>query len=298
MILLESNNRLIEDIIKQRIESPKREAVDIVIADFDGVQYHITTNPQQRNILTVSIQWRCIADLRQHGAEARVKQIYGPLVVNPEQGYDFSLQIDLDNIPSDKKDSLPKSISYLKRNVISAPFLRLFDAVSGKGSCPPITINYRDNEAMYLRHEQDRAVVFFSINFRDSDDVVISKVFLQEFANARKTISNAPAITYSQKEAPLELRGVPGLREGEDQGFVTFVLFGNHLLENRRQHTIDMVHLFRNYLHYHIKCSKAHMHTRMRLRTEALLQVLNRAKQKKAVKEMKTITGRTFKKAA
>jgi len=147
---------------------------------------------------------------------------------------------------------------------------------------------------MYLRHEQDRAVVFFSINFRDSDDVVLSKVFLQEFANARKTISNAPAVTYSQKEAPLELKGVQGLREGEDQGFVTFVLFNNHLLENRRQHTIDMVHLFRDYLHYHIKCSKAYMHTRMRLRTEALLQVLNRAKQKKANKEMKTMTGRTF----
>jgi len=294
MILLESNNRLIEDTLKQRIESPKREAVDITLADFDGVTYHITTHPQQRNILTVSIQWRCIAEMRPHGAEARVKQIYGPLVVPSEPGYDFSVQIDLDNIPTDKKESLPKTISYLKRNIISAPFVRLFDAVGGKGTCPAITLNYRDNEAMYLRHEQDRAVVFFSINFRDSDDVVLSKVFLQEFANARKTISNAPAVTYSQKEAPLELKGVQGLREGEDQGFVTFVLFNNHLLENRRQHTIDMVHLFRDYLHYHIKCSKAYMHTRMRLRTEALLQVLNRAKQKKANKEMKTMTGRTF----
>jgi len=294
MILLESNNRLIEDTLKQRIESPKREAVDITLADFDGVTYHITTHPQQRNILTISIQWRCIAEMRPHGVEARIKQIYGPLVVQTEPGYDFSLQIDLDNMPTDKKDSLPKTISYLKRNVISAVFIKLFDAVGGKGTCPPITLNYRDNEAMYLRHEQDRAVVFFSINFRDSDDVVLSKVFLQEFANARKTISNAPAITYSQKEAPLELKGVQGLREGEDQGFVTFVLFNNHLLENRRQHTIDMVHLFRDYLHYHIKCSKAYMHTRMRLRTEALLQVLNRAKQKKANKEMKTMTGRTF----
>jgi len=294
MILLESNTRLVEDLLKQRIDSPKREAVDISIADFDGVQYKISTNPQQRNLLTVSISWKCIQQFRAHGVDARVRQIYGPLVTNPEQGYDYSLLIDLDNIPADKKDSLPRLVSFLKRNIISAPFYKLFDSVVSGGSMQQIIINYRDNETMYLRQEQDRAVVIFSINFRDSDDVVLSKVFLQEFANARKTISNAPAVTYSQKEAPLELRGTPGLREGEDQGFVTFVLFNNHIIENRRQHTVDMVHLFRDYLHYHIKCSKAYMHTRMRLRTEALLQVLNRAKQKNAVKEMKTITGRTF----
>jgi actin related protein 2/3 complex subunit 2 len=83
--------------------SPKREAVDITLADFDGVTYHITTNPQQRNILTISISWRCISEMRQHGVDARIKQIYGPLVVQPEPGYDFSLQIDLDNLPEDKK---------------------------------------------------------------------------------------------------------------------------------------------------------------------------------------------------
>jgi len=298
MILLETHNRVLEEVIKQRINSPKREAVDITLADFDGVTFHVTTNPDQRNLVTVSISWRCISELRAHGSDARIKAVYGPLVVNPESGYDYSLQFDLDKL-GDKKDTIAQNIALFKRNVISAPFFKLFDAVSGKGgSMPIITINYRTNEAMYLKQEGDRATIVFSINFRDSDDIVLSKVFLQEFANARKTISNAPAVTYSQKEAPGELRGVPNVREGEDQGFVTFVLFNNHLLENRRQHTIDTVTLFRDYLHYHIKCSKAYMHTRMRLRTESLLQVLNRAKQKKANKEMKTITGRTFKKAA
>eukprot|EP01087_Luapelamoeba_hula_P023017 TRINITY_DN83_c0_g1_i1.p1 TRINITY_DN83_c0_g1~~TRINITY_DN83_c0_g1_i1.p1 ORF type:complete len:312 (-),score=75.39 TRINITY_DN83_c0_g1_i1:33-926(-) len=296
MILLEAHNRLVEDIIKQRLDAAKREAIDITVADFDGVTYKISTNPTQRNLMTVSIAWRCIADFRAHNVEQRVRAIYGPLVQSPEQGFDFTLLIDLDNIPQDKKESLPRLVSFLKRNIISAPFYKLFDSVVSGGNHPQIIINYRDNETMYLRQEQDRAVVIFSINFRDSDDVVLSKVFLQEFANARKTISNAPAITYTQKEAPLELRGTQGVREGEDQGFVTFVLFNNHIGENRRQHTVEMVHLFRDYLHYHIKCSKAYLHTRMRLRTEALLQVLNRAKQKNAVKEMKTITGRTFEK--
>jgi len=293
---LEVHNKVLEEVIKQRFESVKREAVDITLADFDGVLFHVTTNPQQRNIVTVSISWKCIHELKPHGVDGRLKSIYGPMLINAESGYDYSLQFDLDKVEPDKRAGVGRQVAYFKRNVIAAPFHKLFESVAAHGNFPMTTINYRDNEAMYLKQEQDRAIVIFSINFRDSDDVVLSKVFLQEFANARKTISNAPAVTYSQKEAPLELKGVSNVREGEDQGFVTFVLFNNHIVENRRQQTIDTVHLFRDYLHYHIKCSKAYLHTRMRLRTEALLLVLNRAKQKKANKEMKTFTGRTFKK--
>ena len=47
---------------------------------------------------------------------------------------------------------------------------------------------------------------------------------------------------------------------------------------------------------YHIKCSKAYMHDRMRKRVDSLLQVLNRAKAEPLEpKEKRTITGKTFK---
>ena len=39
-------------------------------------------------------------------------------------------------------------------------------------------------------------------------------------------------------------------------GYITFVLFPRHTTKEVRDNTIDLIHLFRNYLHYHIKCSK------------------------------------------
>lgn len=42
--------------------------------------------------------------------------------------------------------------------------------------------------------------------------------------------------------------------------------------------SITQIQLFRDYLHYHIKCSKAYMHSRMRTRVAEFLKVLNRAK--------------------
>jgi actin related protein 2/3 complex subunit 2 len=49
---------------------------------------------------------------------------------------------------------------------------------------------------------------------------------------------------------------------GNGVGYITFVLFPRHTHKETRDNTIDLIHLFRNYLHYHIKCSKAYIHSR------------------------------------
>ena len=82
---------------------------------------------------------------------------------------------------------------------------------------------------------------------------------------------------YPSKDAPRGLAGTDA-RTGEGVGYITFVLFPRHTNKNVRDNTIDLIHLFRNYLHYHIKCSKAYIHTRMRAKTAEFLKVLNRAK--------------------
>src|SRR5690606_30465765 len=104
----------------------------------------------------------------------------------------------------------------------------------------------------------------FAIQFKDPDDVVLAKVFLQEYADARRTMSNAPSVTYSQREPPLELRGVRNLRVSDSQGFVSFgthtffffealffllislpppfiVLFQPHMAPAKREKTIDNI---------------------------------------------------------
>jgi actin related protein 2/3 complex subunit 2 len=48
---------------------------------------------------------------------------------------------------------------------------------------------------------------------------------------------------------------------------------------------VDMLFSFRSYLHYHIKCCKGYMHTRMRIRVDELLKVLHRADPTKAEKK-------------
>jgi len=104
-------------------------------------------------------------------------------------------------------------------------------------------------------------------------------------------IQNAPQVLFTNREPPLEIRHVPGLRDSEDIGYVTFVLFPRHFTNPHvAAGTISHIQLFRDYLHYHIKCSKAYMQSRMRHRVSEFQKVLNRAKTEVASGERKTVT--------
>lgn len=76
-------------------------SIDQVVSDFDGVTYHLST-PESKTKILISINVRCFKELVQYGAQDVLEREYGPYIVAPETGYDFSIQIDLENLPADQ----------------------------------------------------------------------------------------------------------------------------------------------------------------------------------------------------
>jgi actin related protein 2/3 complex subunit 2 len=304
MILLESENLLIKELLTKHFA--KTGPVDQTLTDFDGVRYHIES--PKTGPLTLSMAINCWQDLAQNGCSDILKREYG-LYIKPDAnvGYNVTLEFDQSNIPADEaqRATLIHSLSLLKRNAVAAPFERAFvvqkqlekdlEAAGGSTEALPkpevMEIRYRDDEAFYVIPSADRVTVVFSTVFQDETDRIYGKVFLQEFVDARRqpSIQNAPQVLYTNREPPLEIRSIAGLSRGEDVGYVTFVLFPRHYTNpDTMAATISRIQLFRDYLHYHIKCSKAYMHSRMRHRVAEFLKVLNRAKPEQAEKERKT----------
>ncbi|PWN50786.1 putative ARC35-subunit of the Arp2/3 complex [Violaceomyces palustris] len=311
MILLESENIIIRDVLTDKFARPS--SVDQTFTDFDGVAYHIESTKQ--GPITLSMDIRCWSDLAKTGALDIIKREYGDWV-RPETEPDYSITLEFDyaKVPplGAERDALIQSCSLLKRNAMAAPFERAFSLqkeleaeVEGKATAPAgatdiMPIHYRDDEAIYVIPAADRVTVVFSTIFKEETDRIIGKVFLQEFVDARRqpSIQNAPQVLYTNREPPLEIRSVPGLKRGEDVGYVTFVLFPRHFQHPEvMARSISHIQLFIDYLHYHIKCSKAYLHSRMRHRVAEFLKVLNRAKPEQAEKERKTASGRTFRRA-
>jgi len=315
MLLLDYQNVLIESLLKDRFASDATPtSIDQLISDFDNVTFHIST-PTSKTQILISIAIKCWPELVKYGAEAVLEREYGPYIVSPEQGYDFSVQVDLENLPGtqEEKDQLVSRISLLKRHAMAAPFEQAFDEYATlheqashytSESAPQgvreggevRAIHYRDPETIYIKASHDRVTVIFSTVFSDETDRVFGKVFLQEFADARRrAIQNAPQVLF-RNDPPLELQGVPGLQSGKgEMSYITFVLFPRHLTPQRRYEVISHIQTFRDYFHYHIKASKAYIHSRMRRRTADFLQVLRRARPETEEKERKTASGRTFK---
>uniref|UniRef100_A0AAQ5XBA0 Arp2/3 complex 34 kDa subunit n=1 Tax=Amphiprion ocellaris TaxID=80972 RepID=A0AAQ5XBA0_AMPOC len=285
MILLEINNRIIEETLTLKFDGAsngtKPEAVDVTFADFDGVLYHISNPNGDKTKVMVSISLKFYKELQEHGAD-EVKR-------TEREGYNVSLLYDLDALPANK-DEVVHQAGMLKRNCFASVFEKYFKfQEEGKEGEKRAVVHYRDDESMYVEAKKDRVTVVFSTVFKDDDDVIIGKVFMQEFKEGRRASHTAPQVLFSHREPPLELKDTDAA-VGDNIGYITFVLFPRHTNANARDNTINLIHTFRDYLHYHIKCSKAYIHTRMRAKTSDFLKVLNRARPDAEKKEMKTIS--------
>ncbi|KAH8249668.1 hypothetical protein KR032_011298 [Drosophila birchii] len=315
MILLEINNRIIEEtlLVKYRNAQAglKPESIDIRIADFDGVLYHLSNVNGDKTKVRISISLKFYKQLQEHGADELLKREYGSLLTDTEEGYNVSVLINLEEIPEDW-EQIAKRIGLLKRNCFASVFEKYFDfQEQGEEGQKRAVINYRNDETLYVESKPDRVTVVFSTIFRDEDDVIIGKVFMQELREGRRASHTAPQVLFSHREPPLELANSDA-RVGDNIGYVTFgefsfselifsrsnivicisyaVLFPRHTNKETRDNTINLIHMFRDYLHYHIKCSKAYIHSRMRAKTSDFLKVLNRARPEPKNTEKKTIT--------
>ncbi|KAI9033171.1 actin-related protein ARPC2 [Hyaloraphidium curvatum] len=307
MILLDYAHRALMETLRDRFAVPALHAGQpgaplrnsepvstlVQIADFDGVSYRLTT-PESKTVLVLSMKMPCWRDLEAYGAREVMSREYGDMLLStPEQGYDVSLRVDVEKLPADPadRDALVKKLALLKRNAMAAPYEKAFEAQKEGSDSPMMVVRYRESEAIYIKGMADRVTVVFSTEFKEEEDRIFGKVFLQEFVDARRQpqTQNSPQVLYSSREPPLELRGQPGLKDSENIGYVTFVLFPRHFTPPASAaDCISKIQLFRNYLHYHIKCSKAYMHSRMRTRVAEMLKVLNRAKPEAKERQLKT----------
>jgi actin related protein 2/3 complex, subunit 2 len=75
--------------------------------------------------------------------------------------------------------------------------------------------------ARYIEAKADRVTVVFSTIFKDEDDVIIGKVFMQELKEGRRASHTAPQVLFSHREPPLELQNTDA-KVGENIGYITF----------------------------------------------------------------------------
>src|SRR5690348_5035381 len=69
MILLDYHNKIIEDTLLDKFNNPpgpdgKWEYFEMILADFDGVTFHLSTDQNQKNVLRISVSIKCFGELK------------------------------------------------------------------------------------------------------------------------------------------------------------------------------------------------------------------------------------------
>lgn len=292
MLLLEAGNKVLADTIQGKVEAKKREPCDVHLCDFDDVTYHVTASKDSVDHVKVSMRLPCYSSIKDAGAEDALKRIYGPMLVEPDPREDVTLVIDLNNLHGSPADVV-KHVGHLKNNVVGGVFDRYLDDM-GKGTVgEPFKFDLRSDTQIYIFPAKDRLTVVFSLTFHEKVDLEVARVFLQEFAESRRTIQAAPPVTFNDNP-PLEMKHFGITEPSNNLGYISFAILPSHIQGNKKEKVAFAMQSFRNYLQYHIKCSKAYFHSRMRARVVSLLKILNRAKMEVEEQAKTTMSGKTF----
>jgi len=210
---------------------------------------------------------------------------------------------DLNNLGTAvKPEALIQNISMFKAHLVGGVFDHFFTNLKNGGKpMEQFSFALRPDTQVYFIPAADRVTIVYSLDFKDRVDRAVARVFLQEFVDARRTLGAAPPCAFGPNP-PAELKSFGVTEPSGNLGFLTFSVLKSHvtgLPADKKEKVIAVLQVFRNYLQYHIKCSKSFFHSRMRLRVATLIGVLNRAKMEPLTEGPKrTITGRTFTRAA
>ncbi|CAE7722240.1 Arc-p34, partial [Symbiodinium microadriaticum] len=225
------------------------------------------------------------------GSSELLERHFPGMETRPDAGYDVAVEFDCDNL-ANPEETLSE-VSQIKRHVLGGPLNKAFTTLATHGSpAPAVAIKYRKNGMMYICPSDSKVVVIFLVDFLDPTDQAIARVFLKEFEEAQRTVRTAPPVAFT-REPPREIATMVGTYNTEAAGFLSFAFEERHVVGTQLNTAVTMLTGFRNYLHYHIKCSKTYLHMRMRKRVAGWLQILNRAVPEVET-EKKGASGKTF----
>jgi len=304
MILLEPGNRILGETVAAQINGgsdSKREPIDVRLCDFDDVSYRVVLDAKDKSHLQVSLNLPCYQYIKDLGAEEALKSTFGDRVVTAAEGFDATVQVDLDK-EEKKKEEIIKQRTLLKPPGLGGVFRHFYTKLQ-KGETPPAPFKFdlRRDTTIYFIPDKDRVVTVFGLDFTEKVDKAVARIFMQEFANEKKSIGYAPPVNWSVPP-PSELKAF-GIKDPTGNlGFFSLAILKEHVAKDEVMvKVIDALQSFRTYLQYHIKCSKSYFHSRMRAKAKDLLKVLNRAKQldpEVTGTKRTTMAGKTFTRAS
>ena len=299
MIILEFESAILRNLLERSLMPHEKISGEYFFCDFDGVRFRLQYD-KKTNDIEVDMFIACTPELNEYGAKEAFEQHYGKYKIQPKAKgdikYTHAIQFNLKSMNEAQQKEMITLASRMKAYVLGAPIIFVAKLVTSKSNFAPFEIPFRKStmESFFMTPTSQGAACTFSIRFSDPGDKIIAGVFFQELAAARTRVKNAPIVTYSN-DPPADLGSFKlPTKDKKMYAYVTLSLQTAQLSDRKKEDISFYLPMFRDYLHYHIKCAKAFMHQKMRARTASMLKILDAAKPEPKQKVRRTITGKVM----
>ncbi|GLC62418.1 hypothetical protein PLESTB_001897300 [Pleodorina starrii] len=264
--------------------------------EFGGCEYLLVAGPGQGGSLRLLFAMPQLAGPFQ-------QQVLGPEVIDsvaaafrgvavvsrqpPEPPFHLALDVDLHllaRLSAPQQDGWSRSLASLRLLLAGHPLRQVFRALEAGTlqAGPPLVCCNTPGQVYVIKPAADSVALIFPLRFRSRQDCAIGVACLQEFVEARRgpSLGRAPTCSYScqTREVPGELAGLdlsavlgPG---GCNGGYLTLTFTRRHVSGPQMEGVVWSMATLHQFVAFHVKATKAMMHTRMRRRVMAMIELL------------------------
>lgn len=295
MIILDDKCAGLEAIINEYINLKKTQ-YEGSLSDYDDAIVSIKINGE---VFIISLDWACAGVFFENGGKDAINAAYKGLTVEFDSSTKYTITFKAGDIPTgaNEKVAFIANIARIKYHLFSGPFLKIIDGTLKPDK--PIEVAVRPSEYIWIIPKNDKSIVCgYSHAVSDRSDLPIAQVVYHEFNDVKRdaALNACPTVQSSAatETVPADiLNNFPNVKKGNVDGYFLFAIQPRHYAGNNAQKVIGQLLVFRAYLNYHFKCTKAFTHYRMMTTCKEWVQVLNRAKPERAqAKGTRTITGK------
>lgn len=311
MIFLNSESAIVSETLKLTPNTPvsRLEKIDLLFDDHSGGHFHLYAQKDPstgKKVMKLSAKlpaWQIIKQDQE--LVEMLKESFGSMWMvggSVDEGFDVAICCGIEELGVEGKI---EKFSHLKQEIISIPILRTLKLITSTANSANNTTNTtantttntvnpftvplgnesKDFYSVSPSSNHDQLIILFAMNFQDQTDQILAKVFLQEFYDVRngnnRVMEDAPVVLFG-KEPPKELAKIvvnSSSTRSDNLNYLTLVLFPRHYATpSKQEHLLKTLPFLSDYIHYHLKCSKAYLHQRMRAKTGDFLKMLNRSK--------------------
>lgn len=272
---IDPHHPLIQETLSKVLKSGNMSLHNIKISDYDSMLYMIVGLSETHLAFTLlSDQVKSIGDAGGYNA---LDEHFQGLQTDKSTPDQYSVIIDTSQLPSNPDqrtltiDQIVQKFSCFRTVFLSGPYFQALSLVKQGRSFAPLQVDIRKSERLWIIPGETRVSFVFQIIYKDTNDTSLAKIFLQEFQDAKKQISNAPVISFGS--SPPE--NISAYRPKTEGLFLSVTILKDQITNPLEQS--KWISGFKQYLSYHIHSCKTYLHMRMRKRSDLLYNALKQA---------------------